>query len=164
MQLVVVETTADRKGGTGELAFLAPAAAAALRLLAGAIQRGTDHDIVVQALNGAGVHEAFADVLDSASTAVMNGVDDLPLYARTSSGTAFVVASRQWQSSGDRPLSRSLISAMGARTGHCERDAARCRRPAHRSVQPQLPCKERRWHGFRRAETGGCFVGDRSVH
>jgi hypothetical protein len=76
MQLVVVETTADRKGGTGELAFLAPAAAAALRLLAGAIQRGTDHDIVVQALNGAGVHEAFADVLDSASTAVMNGVDD----------------------------------------------------------------------------------------
>ncbi|MCX4826108.1 hypothetical protein OG883_41295 [Streptomyces sp. NBC_01142] len=74
--VTAIETTADRAGVTGELAFLAPAASAALRLLADAIQRGTDHDFVVQALKDAGVHEAFADVLDAASTAVMNGVDD----------------------------------------------------------------------------------------
>ncbi|MFF0066387.1 hypothetical protein ACFYRC_33595 [Streptomyces sp. NPDC005279] len=43
--VTAIETTAD----TGALAFLAPAAAVALRLLADAIQRGTDHDIVVQA-------------------------------------------------------------------------------------------------------------------
>jgi hypothetical protein len=74
--ITAIETSADRTGDTGELAFLAPAAAAALRLLADAIQRGTDHDIVVQALKDGGVHEAFADVLDSAAAAVMNGVDD----------------------------------------------------------------------------------------
>ncbi|MFF3460185.1 hypothetical protein ACFYXH_39050 [Streptomyces sp. NPDC002730] len=71
-----IETTADRAGDTGELAFLAPAGAAALRLLTDAVQRGTDHDIVVQALKDAGVHDAFADVLDATSAAVINGVDD----------------------------------------------------------------------------------------
>ncbi|MEU4496931.1 hypothetical protein AB0F96_26680 [Streptomyces sp. NPDC023998] len=74
--ITAIEATADRTGDTSELAFLTPAAAAALRLLADAIQRGTDHDIVVQALKDAGVHEAFANVLDASSTAVMNGVDD----------------------------------------------------------------------------------------
>ncbi|MFJ1551237.1 hypothetical protein [Streptomyces sp. NPDC088246] len=64
--------------GTDEtLANLTPAAAsAALRLLAGAIRRGAAHDDVVEALKQAGVHYAFADVLDAAFTAVMNGLDD----------------------------------------------------------------------------------------
>jgi hypothetical protein len=74
--VTAIETTADRAGETGELAFLAPPAAAALRLLADAIQRGTDHDIVVQALKDAGVHDAFADVLDAASGAVMSSAED----------------------------------------------------------------------------------------
>ncbi|MFH8642330.1 hypothetical protein [Streptomyces goshikiensis] len=58
------------------LADLAPAAAAALRLLADAIRRGTDHDDVVEALKQAGVHDAFADVLDAACTAVMDDLED----------------------------------------------------------------------------------------
>ncbi|MFE3995013.1 hypothetical protein ACFXPW_25450 [Streptomyces goshikiensis] len=58
------------------LADLAPAAAAALRLLADAIRRGGDHDDVVEALKQAGVHDAFADVLAAASTAVMDSLDD----------------------------------------------------------------------------------------
>lgn len=73
-----IETGAERHGaGTDDvLSSLAPAAAAALRMLADAIQRGTDHDNVVQALKDAGVHTAFADVLAAASTAVLNGMDD----------------------------------------------------------------------------------------
>ncbi|WP_328665731.1 hypothetical protein OG905_01470 [Streptomyces sp. NBC_00322] len=35
---------------------------------------GTDHDIVFQALKDAGVHDAFAEVLDPASASVVNGV------------------------------------------------------------------------------------------
>ncbi|GAA1552616.1 MULTISPECIES: hypothetical protein [Streptomyces] len=61
----------------GDLADLAPAAAAALRLLADAIIRGSAHqDDIVQALQDAKVHEAFADVLAAASNAVMDETDD----------------------------------------------------------------------------------------
>ncbi|MEU2078597.1 hypothetical protein [Streptomyces sp. NPDC013489] len=75
-----VETAAERTGAadTGEdLAVLAPAAAAALNLLADAIRRGrADHDDIVQALKAAGVHEAFASVFDAASERVMDATDD----------------------------------------------------------------------------------------
>lgn len=76
-RLTAVETAADRAGDSGEIECLAPAAAAALRLLADAIQRGNaDPDAIVQALKKAGVHRAFADVLDAASTVVTNGLED----------------------------------------------------------------------------------------
>lgn len=75
-----VETSAERTGGaTGgeDLAVLAPAAAAALNLLADAVRRGgADHDDIVQALKVAGVHEAFAGVFDAASERVMDAVAD----------------------------------------------------------------------------------------
>ncbi|MFL4953348.1 hypothetical protein ACJ6WE_40160 [Streptomyces sp. MMS24-I31] len=76
-----VETSAERTAGTttgGEdLAVLAPAAAAALNLLADAVRRGgADHDDIVQALKAAGVHEAFASVFDAASERVMEATDD----------------------------------------------------------------------------------------
>ncbi|MFJ4879925.1 hypothetical protein ACIP93_32625 [Streptomyces sp. NPDC088745] len=61
----------------GDLADLAPAAAAALRLLADAITRGhANQDDIVQALKDANVHEAFADVLTAASSAVMDETED----------------------------------------------------------------------------------------
>ncbi|MFD9519731.1 hypothetical protein [Streptomyces sp. NPDC059979] len=44
-----------------------PAAAAALRLLGDAINRGADYQSVVDALNAAQLPEAFASVLDAAS-------------------------------------------------------------------------------------------------
>ncbi|MFH9871593.1 hypothetical protein ACH4NT_36650 [Streptomyces lydicus] len=78
-RITSIESAAERAGTTadGELAYLAPAAAAALRLLADAIKRGgADHEDVVQALKDAGVHTAFADVLDAASTAVTDAMDD----------------------------------------------------------------------------------------
>lgn len=77
-RVTAVETSAERHGvRTDEaLAALAPAAAAALRLLADAIRRGTDHDDVVQALKEAGVHTAFAEVLDAASDAVTGELED----------------------------------------------------------------------------------------
>ncbi|WP_331745538.1 hypothetical protein [Streptomyces virginiae] len=63
--------------GGGDLADLAPAAAAALRLLADAITRGhANQDDIVQALQDANVHEAFADVLAAASNAVMDETED----------------------------------------------------------------------------------------
>ncbi|MEW1724324.1 hypothetical protein [Streptomyces sp. NPDC093109] len=75
-----VETLAERTGGTagGEgLAVLAPAAAAALNLLADAVRRGgADQDDIVRALKAAGVHEAFAGVFDAASERVMDAVVD----------------------------------------------------------------------------------------
>ncbi|MEU9480799.1 hypothetical protein [Streptomyces sp. NPDC048191] len=74
-----VETAADRTGTAdiGELADLAPAAAAALNLLADAIKRGrADHESVVQALKAAKVDEAFAAVLDAAADSVMATVED----------------------------------------------------------------------------------------
>ncbi|MDX2697146.1 hypothetical protein [Streptomyces ipomoeae] len=73
-----VETAAERHGiaDNEALAALAPAAAAALRLLADAIRRGTDHGDVVEALKQAGVHDAFADVLDAASNAVTGELED----------------------------------------------------------------------------------------
>ncbi|MFE4802037.1 hypothetical protein ACFRFL_45785 [Streptomyces sp. NPDC056708] len=75
-----VETSTERTAGTtvGEdLAVLAPAAAAALSLLADAVRRGgADHDHIVQALKAAGVHEAFASVFDAASERVMEAADD----------------------------------------------------------------------------------------
>ncbi|WP_411107365.1 hypothetical protein [Streptomyces sp. cmx-4-9] len=74
-----VETPAERTGttGIGELADLAPAAAAALNLLADAIKRGqADQDAVVEALKAAKVDEAFAAVLDAASNAVMDAAED----------------------------------------------------------------------------------------
>lgn len=68
--------TADTTGGE-DLAVLAPAAAAALSLLADAVRRGAaDHDGLVQALKAAGVHEAFAAVFDAAADRVMQGADD----------------------------------------------------------------------------------------
>ncbi|MFJ8150316.1 hypothetical protein ACIQ6R_35565 [Streptomyces sp. NPDC096048] len=74
-----VETAAERTAGTtGKgLAVLAPAAAAALNLLADAVRRGgADHDDIVQALKAAGVHEAFASVFDTASERVMESAAD----------------------------------------------------------------------------------------
>ncbi|MFG2220502.1 hypothetical protein ACGFN1_37850 [Streptomyces sp. NPDC048685] len=76
-----VETSAERTGGgttVGEdLAVLAPAAAAALNLLADAVRRGgADHVDIVQALKAARVDEAFASVFDAASEHVMEAVDD----------------------------------------------------------------------------------------
>ncbi|AWZ07415.1 MULTISPECIES: hypothetical protein [unclassified Streptomyces] len=74
-----VETVAERTGavGIGELADLAPAAAAALNLLADAIKRGTaDQDAVVEALKAAKVDEAFAAVLTAAAHAVMDAAED----------------------------------------------------------------------------------------
>ncbi|MGO4635043.1 hypothetical protein AB4225_29560 [Streptomyces sp. 2RAF24] len=66
-----IETSADRfESG---LAYLAPAAAAALGMLADAIRRGTaDRESVVPALKEAAVHERFADVLAAASEKVMH--------------------------------------------------------------------------------------------
>jgi hypothetical protein len=75
-KVTAIETTADR-AGTSELAYLAPAAAAALNLLADAVSRGgADQDDVIEALKEAKVHEAFAAVLDAASTVVMDGLED----------------------------------------------------------------------------------------
>ncbi|MFD7669270.1 hypothetical protein [Streptomyces sp. NPDC059788] len=68
-----VETSAERCAADSELAYLAPAAAAALGLLADAIKRGTaSRQSVVQALKEAAVHERFADVLEAASDDVIN--------------------------------------------------------------------------------------------
>lgn len=77
-RVTAVETAVERHGITADetLVNLAPAAAVALRLLADAIQRGTDHDDVVEALKRAGVHEAFADVLDAAADKVMDSLED----------------------------------------------------------------------------------------
>ncbi|MGW8730511.1 hypothetical protein ACWGNF_31295 [Streptomyces sp. NPDC055808] len=75
-----VETAAERTGvttGAEDLAVLAPAAAAALNLLADAIRRGrTNQYVIVQALKAAGVHEAFAGVFDAAAERVMNEAED----------------------------------------------------------------------------------------
>ncbi|MEV7980881.1 hypothetical protein ACFY6U_50785 [Streptomyces sp. NPDC013157] len=75
-----VETSAERTAGTtggDDVAVLAPAAAAALGLLADAVRRGgADHDDIVQDLKAAGVHEAFASVFDAASERVMEAADD----------------------------------------------------------------------------------------
>lgn len=74
-----VETAVERTGtdGIGELADLAPAAAAALNLLADAIKRGrADQDAIVQALKAAGVHEAFAGVFDAAAERVTEESED----------------------------------------------------------------------------------------
>ncbi|MFI1890475.1 hypothetical protein [Streptomyces jumonjinensis] len=60
-----------------EVEVLAPAAAAALRLLADAVRRRhTDPETVVQALKNARVNTAFAEVLDAASDVVMAGLED----------------------------------------------------------------------------------------
>ncbi|MFJ8677319.1 hypothetical protein [Streptomyces sp. NPDC093589] len=74
-----VESAAERVGTAvdGELAYLAPAAAAALNMLADAIERGgADHYAVIEALKDAGVHTAFAGVLDAAGSAVTDAMDD----------------------------------------------------------------------------------------
>ncbi|MFB9461037.1 hypothetical protein [Streptomyces antimycoticus] len=78
-RITAIETAVDRghTGADSELACYAPAAAAALNLLADAVNRGgADHDDVVQALKDAGVHSAFAAVLDAAAGAVTEGMDD----------------------------------------------------------------------------------------
>ncbi|MFH8993152.1 hypothetical protein [Streptomyces sp. NPDC017940] len=72
-----VQTAVDRSGQPDELAYLAPAAAAALALLADAVtRRGLDADDVVQVLKDSGVHTAFADVLSAASSIVMESLED----------------------------------------------------------------------------------------
>ncbi|MFB6791732.1 hypothetical protein ACFCWT_34270 [Streptomyces olivaceus] len=72
-----VERTAGATAGGEDLAVLAPAAAAALNLLADAVRRGgADHDDIVQALKAAGIHEAFAGVFDAASERVMEAAAD----------------------------------------------------------------------------------------
>ncbi|MFF3256427.1 hypothetical protein ACFYWP_36845 [Actinacidiphila glaucinigra] len=78
VHVTAVETSAERRAAdtTEGLVALAPAAAAALRLLADAIPRGARHDDVVEALKQAGVHEAFASVLDAAAAAVMHSTED----------------------------------------------------------------------------------------
>ncbi|WP_438297676.1 hypothetical protein [Streptomyces sp. HUAS TT7] len=75
-RITAIETGVERTGTDSELAYYAPAAAAALRLLADAIKHGSNHDDIVQALKDAGVHHAFADVLDAASEATMNALED----------------------------------------------------------------------------------------
>ncbi|MEV6133099.1 hypothetical protein AB0M05_40975 [Streptomyces violaceusniger] len=78
-RITAIETAVDRghAGADSGLAYYAPAAAAALNLLADAVNRGgADHDDVVQALKSAGVHSAFAAVLDAAAGAVTEGMDD----------------------------------------------------------------------------------------
>ncbi|MFJ3848360.1 hypothetical protein ACIPV3_30280 [Streptomyces albidoflavus] len=88
-----VNRTATTDGGE-DLAVLAPAAAAALNLLADAVRRGgADHDDIVQALKAAGVHEAFAQVFDAASERVMDATDnpydfDVRLHADNLAGAA----------------------------------------------------------------------------
>lgn len=75
--ITAIETSADRGQEDSELAYLAPAAAAALGLLADAIKRGTaDREDVLQALKKAAVHARFADVLEAASEDVMGETDD----------------------------------------------------------------------------------------
>ncbi|MFG3042934.1 hypothetical protein ACGFYZ_39145 [Streptomyces sp. NPDC048330] len=75
--ITAIETPADRGTVDSELAYLAPAAAAALGLLADAIKRGTaDRESVIQALEEAAVHERFADVLAAASENVMDEAED----------------------------------------------------------------------------------------
>ncbi|MGO4459894.1 hypothetical protein AB4039_21740 [Streptomyces sp. M-16] len=74
-RITAIETPAVR-ADTSELAALAPAAAAALRLLTDAIKRGADYESIVDALKDAQLHEAFAGVLDAASAAVMDQLDD----------------------------------------------------------------------------------------
>ncbi|MFJ6354883.1 hypothetical protein ACIQKB_36170 [Streptomyces sp. NPDC092046] len=75
-----VETTNERTGTSADgedLAVLAPAAAAALDLLADAIKRGrADRADIVEALKTAGVHEAFASVFDAAAERVMDEAED----------------------------------------------------------------------------------------
>ncbi|MEV1042328.1 hypothetical protein AB0J01_37800 [Streptomyces sp. NPDC050204] len=75
-----IEAAAERTGTDGvleDLAALAPAAAAALALLADAIKRGrVDQDAVVQALKDARVDEAFASVLDAAADSVWAAAKD----------------------------------------------------------------------------------------
>lgn len=78
-EITAIETRADRgtQDHDSELAFLAPAAAAALGLLADAIKKGaTNREDVVQALKESAVHERFADVLEAASDDVMTGAED----------------------------------------------------------------------------------------
>lgn len=78
-RVTAVETAAERTGITvdEDLAVLAPAAAAALSLLADAIRRGrADQYVIVQALKAAGVHEAFAGVFDAAIERVMDEAED----------------------------------------------------------------------------------------
>lgn len=92
--IAVIATSTDRGAGDSELAYLAPAAAAALGLLADAIKRGTaDRESVVQALKAAAVHERFADVLAAASENVMDETEgpfdfDARLDADNLSGAA----------------------------------------------------------------------------
>ncbi|MEU6680944.1 hypothetical protein [Streptomyces sp. NPDC046925] len=75
--ITAIETSTDRGAVDSELTYLAPAAAAALGLLADAIKRGTaDRETVVRALKEAAVHERFADVLEAASEDVMHGAED----------------------------------------------------------------------------------------
>lgn len=94
-----VDRTATTTVGGEDLAVLAPAAAAALNLLADAVRRGGAdhddivHDDIVQALKAAGVHEAFAGVFDAASERVMDAADDpydfdVRLHADNLSGAA----------------------------------------------------------------------------
>lgn len=76
-EITAIEAGTDRGAVNAELAYLAPAAAAALGLLADAIKRGSaDREIVVQALKEAAVHERFADVLAAASEDVMDEAED----------------------------------------------------------------------------------------
>ncbi|MDW8803657.1 hypothetical protein P1P68_02255 [Streptomyces scabiei] len=74
---IAVETAAERNGADAdELAYLAPAAAAALNLLSDAIKHGADQDDIVQRLVDAGVPEAFALVMDAAAEATRQAADD----------------------------------------------------------------------------------------
>lgn len=80
IQPTMVETSAELAipGDLGEeLRALAPAAAAALRLLADAIRRGNaDQDTVVKALSDADVAGAFGEVLEAAADAEMETLPD----------------------------------------------------------------------------------------
>ncbi|THA47505.1 hypothetical protein [Streptomyces sp. A1136] len=73
-RITAIESPAARADASA-LADLAPAAAAALRLLSDAIKRGADYESIVEALKAAQLPEAFASVLDAASEAVMAELD-----------------------------------------------------------------------------------------
>ncbi|MBV6700262.1 hypothetical protein KV557_24685 [Kitasatospora aureofaciens] len=72
----VVHHGATGVGLGGDLEHLAPAAAAALRLLADAIRKGADHCDVVEAIKSAGIAEAFADVFDAAADKELGSLPD----------------------------------------------------------------------------------------
>ncbi|MFB7619276.1 hypothetical protein [Kitasatospora sp. NPDC056181] len=95
----VVQHGAAETALGGELQHLAPAATAALRLLADAIRKGgADHEDVVQAIKDSHVADAFADIFDAASESVWRahdaaGGDPYDFDVRLTADNLYAVAS-----------------------------------------------------------------------